>query len=82
MSRLPEQLDSNAMLEASMSTDASTKERFDTMVVRLSRLSVDKHFDAYADVDWDDPALAIDPDDPRWELWGLDQLSKTEWYRN
>jgi hypothetical protein len=82
MSRLPDQLDSNAMLEASMSTDASTQERFDSIVRRLSRLSVEKHFDAYADIDWDDPALAIDPDDPRWELWGLDELSKTEWYRN
>lgn len=82
MARLPDQLDSNAMLEASMNTDASTKERFDSIVGRLSRLSVEKHFDAYADVDWDDPSLAIDPDDPRWELWGLDELSKTEWYRS
>jgi para-aminobenzoate N-oxygenase AurF len=81
MTLRPDQLDSNASLEASMNTDASTRERFDTIVRRLSHLSVEKHFDAYADIDWEDPALAIDPDDPRWELWGLDELSKTDWYR-
>jgi para-aminobenzoate N-oxygenase AurF len=81
MSRMPDQLDSNEILEATIAAEGSTLNRFDTMVGRLSKLSVEKHFDAYADIDWDDPALAIDPDDPRWELWGLDQLSVTEWYR-
>jgi hypothetical protein len=48
---------------------------------RLNRLSVTKHFDAYADVDWDSPELALDPTDPRWELSADDPLGATEWYR-
>jgi hypothetical protein len=41
-----------------------------------------KHFDAYADVPWDDPAYRIDAADPRWELEGDVGLGATEWYRN
>jgi hypothetical protein len=47
----------------------------------LSRQSVVKHFDAYADVDWDAPEYRIDPDDPRWELSEDDPLGGTAWYR-
>ena len=54
---------------------------FSALVARLSRQSVDKHFDAYGDVDWEDEALRIDPGDPRWELWDLDPLGATAWYR-
>ena len=53
---------------------------FAGVVARLSRQSVDKHFDAYADVDWDAPDMAIDADDPRFEL-SLDVLGSTDWYR-
>ncbi|RIK97214.1 MAG: diiron oxygenase [Proteobacteria bacterium] len=51
------------------------------LVERLSRQSVAKHYDAYQDVPWDDPAYAIDPADPRWELSALDPLGATAWYR-
>lgn len=55
-------------------------DKFEAMVARLSKLSVEKHFDAFVDVPWDDPAMAIDATDPRWELWGLDELSRSDWY--
>lgn len=56
---------------------------FDRLVERLSVQSVDKHFDAYADIPWDDPAYAIDPTDPRWELEPeLSTLAATDWYRS
>jgi hypothetical protein len=55
---------------------------FELLVARLSRQSVDKHYDAYADIAWDDPAFAIDPDDPRWELSDTDPLGATAWYRS
>ena len=55
---------------------------FEALIGRLSRQSVDRHFDAYSDVAWDEPALAIDPDDTRWELWDLDPLARTDWYRS
>ena len=37
--------------------------RFVDLVRRLSEQSVVKHFDAYADVDWDAPEMAIDRHD-------------------
>jgi hypothetical protein len=54
---------------------------YEKLVERLSRQSVAKHFDAYADVAWDDPEYRIDPDDPRWELGGDHPLGATAWYR-
>ncbi len=48
---------------------------------RLSHQSVVKHFDAYADIDWDADEYRIDPEDPRWELDGDDVLGATAWYR-
>lgn len=53
---------------------------FASLVARLSRQSVDRHSDAFADVDWDAPEMAIDPTDPRWILWDDDPLARTEWY--
>ncbi|HVP30175.1 MAG TPA: diiron oxygenase [Myxococcota bacterium] len=52
------------------------------LVRRLSHQSVAKHFDAYADIPWDDPEYEIDPEDPRWELSQDDPLGATEWYRS
>jgi P-aminobenzoate N-oxygenase AurF len=56
-------------------------DRFAELLGRLSRQSVVKHFDAYADVDWDHPDNAIDPRDPRWELDSGSGLADTDWYR-
>jgi hypothetical protein len=52
------------------------------LIRRLNHQSVAKHFDAYADIDWDNPEFLIDPDDPRWELEPDDVLGATEWYRS
>lgn len=56
--------------------------RFDELVRRLSAQSVTKHFDAYADVDWDAPGMAIDPHDPRFELAPDSPMGATDWYRS
>ena len=53
-----------------------------TLVTRLSRASVKKHFDAYADVAWDDPDFRVDPDDPRWECSDQDPIGATSWYKS
>ena len=58
----------------------STLDTFSAIVERLSRQSVDKHFDAYADVAWDEPEMALDPADPRFALWGFDPIGRSEWY--
>ena len=60
---------------------AGDDDAFAALVARLSRQSVDKHYDAYADIPWDDPAYVVDPDDPRWELSADDALGATDWYR-
>lgn len=59
-----------------------TDARFVDLVRRLSHQSVVKHFDAYADVAWDDPAMAIDRHDRRFELAPDSPLGATEWYRS
>jgi hypothetical protein len=56
-------------------------EAYVALLGRISHQSVVKHFDAYADIEWDDPALAIDPTDPRWELGADEGLGATAWYR-
>lgn len=47
----------------------------------LSEASVEQHFDAFADIDWDNPAYAIDPTDERWILPEHDVLGRSAWYR-
>jgi len=61
---------------------AADRQVFNDMVERLSRQSVDKHFDAYVDVDWNAPEMAIDPRDERFALWSFDPLASTDWYRS
>ncbi|HMJ54838.1 MAG TPA: diiron oxygenase [Polyangiaceae bacterium] len=74
-------------MEASLSIPdeegfTGTRETFHELVARLSRLSVTKHYDAYADVPWDDPAYRIDADDPRWEAGDDSALGATDWYKS
>ena len=57
------------------------RESFSELLARLSHLSVVKHFDAYADIDWDGEEFRIDPDDPRWALWLGEGLGATAWYQ-
>jgi hypothetical protein len=47
------------------------------LIRRLSHQSVVKHFDAYADIEWDNPEFRIDHDDSRWELEPGDVLGAT-----
>jgi hypothetical protein len=56
-------------------------ERYAALIARLSHQSVVKHYDAFADIDWDAPEMRIDPDDPRWILSTDDMLGRTAWYQ-
>jgi hypothetical protein len=60
---------------------ATRTESYPALLARLSRQSVVKHFDAYADVDWDAPEHAIDRADPRFEIPADRPLGATSWYR-
>jgi hypothetical protein len=49
----------------------------------LNRSSVEKHYDAYADIDWNSSENQIDPRDPVWELEPEDDpIAGTDWYRS
>jgi hypothetical protein len=60
---------------------SSDSERYRALVQRLSRASVNKHFDAYADVAWDDPVYRVDPHDARFQRASSDPLGATPWYQ-
>jgi hypothetical protein len=62
--------------------DARARETYPALIRRLSHQSVVKHFDAYADIDWDSPEMQIDPEDPRWEFGDDDLLGRTAWYKS
>src|ERR1700681_215345 len=62
--------------------EASRKDAYLSLIHKLSHQSVVKHFDAYADIDWDVADFRIDPDDPRWILDSDDTLGATDWYRS
>lgn len=47
----------------------------------LSEASVHQHFDAFLDIDWDHPDLAVDPADARWVLPKADALGRHPWYQ-
>ncbi|MGI5164800.1 AurF N-oxygenase family protein [Spirillospora sp. CA-253888] len=54
---------------------------YEEAVSRLSKASVNKHWEPYRDIPWDDPDHAVDPEDPRWILPPSDPLSSHPWYR-
>jgi P-aminobenzoate N-oxygenase AurF len=70
------------VLDQEQHGEARTDEGFRSLTARLNRASVEKHFDAYADVEWDSPDCALSHDDPRNELPAFDPLANTEWYRS
>lgn len=47
----------------------------------LSEASVHQHFDAFLDIDWDNPDYAIRADDERWILPRTDALGRHPWYQ-
>ena len=55
------------------------RESYAQLLSRLSVQSVRKHYDAYADIDWDAPEMQLDAADPRFEL-AEDGLATTAWY--
>jgi hypothetical protein len=55
---------------------------YDEILRALSRASVERHFDAFIDVPWDDPDFQVRKDDPRWVLpASVDPLGGHPWYQ-
>jgi hypothetical protein len=69
-------------LDRELRDDVTTDSAFRRMIGRLSKLSIDRHFDAYVDVPWDDPDMRVDPADPRWRPMVADPVAKTDWYES
>src|SRR5437588_5358019 len=73
----------STVLDTEQAADVGSGDAYESLIARLSHQSVVKHFDAYADVAWDDPEMRIDREDPRWESDADDGgLGATEWYRS
>lgn len=47
----------------------------------LSEASTDRHFEAFTDIAWDDPEMAVIADDERWILPKADILGAHPWYQ-
>jgi para-aminobenzoate N-oxygenase AurF/opacity-associated protein A-like protein len=67
---------------AELSEEIRDRKSYLGVIDRLNKASVDKHWEAYADIPWDDPGYQVDPDDPRWILPADDPLGGTSWYRS
>lgn len=60
-----------------------TDEQYAEILQGLSQASVDRHFDAFIDIDWDSPEFQVLPDDPRWVLPSdVDPLGAHPWYQS
>lgn len=59
-----------------------SEEAWIDLLRRLNDQSVTKHFDAYADIDWDSDELHLLPDDVRWRLPEDEPLASTPWYQS
>lgn len=53
---------------------------YESVIRRLSQASVDKHWEPYRDIPWDDPAFLVRADDARWELPPVEPLGSHPWY--
>ena len=60
----------------------SAPDGYAAVLARLSRASVTKHADAYADIAWDSPEYAIDPGDPRWQEASAEVFEHNAWYQS
>ncbi len=68
--------------DTSTTADVVRAQRFRTRLGRLSARSTGATFDAFRDIDWDHPSMAVDVEDPRFELSPADPLGAHEWYRS
>lgn len=63
-------------------TPLMAREDYEETLRRLSEASVHRHFDAFADIDWNSPDFAVRDDDPRWVLPStVDPIGAHPWYQ-
>lgn len=67
---------------SSLSNIAQLHPAFSKRITQLNQASVTKFFNAYLDIDWDNPDNQIDICDERWILTDQDFLGATQWYQS
>ena len=79
-------LDEEAIVEVTPAgpagADTEAERNYVSLVQRLSRQSVEKHFDPFVDIDWDHPDLRVDVADPRWAAFADVMFGRTEWFHS
>jgi hypothetical protein len=60
--------------------DGERFNEFTDMIDTLNKGSVNRSFDAYGDIDWDAPEMAVVDNDERWILPDADPIGKHPWY--
>ena len=60
----------------------TSREEYRRNLATLSEASVHQHFDAFEDIDWDNPDFVVRRDDERWILGPEDNLGAHPWYRS
>ncbi len=68
-------------LDCELRETVTDRHSYAAMLERLSKASVDRHWEPYLDIPWDDPGYRIDQDDPRWRLTEIDRLGAHPWYQ-
>lgn len=71
----------NNTLDEEVHEKVADRRSYVGVIERLSKASVDKHWEAYSDIPWDDPDFKIDPNDERWVLPPVDRLGAHPWYQ-
>jgi len=60
----------------------SPDDAYQRLLQKLCDASVKKRFEAFTDIDWEHPDMAVSPEDPRWELDAQgSSLGATDWYQ-
>lgn len=72
----------NIELDEEIQEPDNLKEKYNSIISRLSKQSVDKHFGAYEDIDWESPDMQIVLGNGEWILkdGDLDPIAETQWY--
>ena len=68
-------------LDSELRAPVSDRRAYAVVLDRLSKASVDRHWEPYIDIPWNDPGYRIDPDDRRWTLTDTDRLDAHPWYK-
>ena len=68
--------------EVALEGPTSSDEAYQRLLERLCAVSVTKRYEAFKDIDWDDPEMKVDPDDSRWRLSKEHPLGGTHWYQS